>query len=301
MVAAIKELRWLIMGADGQLGRAFKEILTQSGITFLPLNRHQLDICDEEKIVSLFKSESPDVILNAAAWTKVDEAERHRKEVFRINAFGPKFLASASASIGAKFIHMSTDYVFSGDSTTPWNETTLASPISIYGESKARGEKLVLQEYPENSYVVRTAWLYSPWGRNFVKTMAQKALSGEKEVKVVANQIGQPTSALDLAVHILEMINKRVTPGIYHGTNSGQASWYEVAKMIYSYAGRNSNCVVPIDSSDLNNAARRPNYSVLGFDNWRREGMQPMRNWEDALESTLPFILKELVNERLSN
>ena len=301
MVATIKELKWLILGGDGQLGRAFKEVLTERGVTFLPLNRHQLDICDQEKIVSLFKSESPDVVLNTAAWTNVDEAERNKEEVFRINAFSPQFLASVSASIGAKFIHMSTDYVFSGDSKTPWNETAPTSPISVYGESKARGEKLVLHEYPENSYIVRTAWLYSPWGRNFVKTMAHKALSGEKEVKVVANQFGQPTSALDLAVHILEMINKQVIPGIYHGTNSGNASWYELARMIYSYAGRDSNCVVPINSSDLQNAARRPNYSVLGSDNWRREGMHPMRNWEEALERTLPCIFQEIVNERLSN
>jgi dTDP-4-dehydrorhamnose reductase len=195
---------------------------------------------------------------------------------------------------------MSTDYVFSGDSTTPWNENTLTSPISIYGASKAKGEKLVLNEYPENSYIVRTAWLYSPWGRNFVKSIAQKAISGEKDVKVVSNQVGQPTSALDLATHVLAMITNQVTPGIYHGTNSGQTSWYELAKLIFTHAGRNGNCIVPIDSSHFTDLARRPNYSVLGFDNWLREGMHPMRNWEDALESTIPFVLQEIANGRSS-
>ena len=294
MVAPVKEMKWMILGGDGQLGRAMALELSRSGAEFISLNRAQLDITNQNDIHTWLAKELPDVVLNAAAWTNVDLAETEEEKAQLVNTQGPKLLATACAEIGAKFIQISTDYVFSGNTTSPWKEGTERSPISAYGRTKAAGEEFVLDMYPNGTFIVRTAWLYSPWGKNFVRTMLKIALEEIRNVEVVSEQVGQPTSANDLAVQINNMINHSAPPGIYHGTNSGQASWFDLAQRIFTLVGADPNRVIAVDSSHFPLPAKRPTYSVLGHDHWLDEGLNPMRSWQDALEHALPAIFQEV-------
>ena len=287
-------MKWLIAGGDGQLGRAMQAQLSESGIEFLALGRKQLDITDESAIIRVFKETRPDVVLNAAAWTKVDEAESAEQEALQINAYGPSFLANACAISNARFVHISTDYVFSGNTTAPWLEESKLDPISAYGRTKAKGEELVQETYASGSYIVRTAWLYSPWGQNFVKTMARIALTEIRMVEVVSDQLGQPTSAMDLAGQIHRMVEMEVTPGIYHGTNGGQGSWFDFAREIFFLLNADVDRVTSIDSSKFVRPAKRPSYSVLGHNRWIMVGMQSMRDWREALKVAMPSVISTL-------
>lgn len=294
-MAPVKEsMKWLIVGGDGQLGLAMKAELAEFGKEFVSLSRSQLDITNGEEISDVFKRIRPDVVLNAAAWTRVDDAENAEMEAELVNSYGPGLLAKACASAGTKFVHISTDYVFSGVSKAPWSEAETLSPLSAYGRTKAGGERLVQEYYKEGSFIVRTAWLYSPWSQNFAKTMVRLALQETKRVDVVNDQIGQPTSASDLAAQIHKMIDRDVAPGIYHGTNSGQASWFEFAKYIFELSGADPDRVQPVDSSHYPRPARRPSFSVLGYQNWINEGIAPMRSWQEALQEVLPTIINNV-------
>lgn len=301
MVAPIKELKWAILGSEGQLGRAMSAELGGSNTEFISLSHLQLDITNQRNVDSFFTKELPDVVLNAAAWTNVDLAESQEEEAFLINAHGPKLLAEACAKFNAKFVHISTDYVFSGTSSSPWSETSELEPVSAYGRTKAAGERAALDLYPGGSFVVRTAWLYSPWGKNFVKTLLKYALDGTGDIEVVNDQVGQPTSAGDLAQQIRRMMLKNVSPGIYHGTNNGQASWFELAQEIFELAGVDRERVVAVDSSTFLRPAKRPAYSVLGHNHWVREGLNPMRSWQDALSDAFPAILQAIKEGELLN
>lgn len=291
-MAAIKELKWMILGGESQLGRAMGAELTTTNTEFIKLSRSQLDITSEDEIHSYFSSELPDVVLNAAAWTNVDLAESHEDEALLINAHGPKLIAEACSKFGARFVNISTDYVFSGAPDSPWSETSDVAPVSAYGRTKAAGERVVLNTYPKGSYIVRTAWLYSPWGKNFVKTMLRFALRETGSIEVVNDQFGQPTSVYDLAGQIQRMIVKELPPGIYHGTNRGATTWFELAQKIFELAQIDFDRVVPVNSSQFPLPARRPSYSVLGHNNWVKEGLQPMQSWQDALVDAFPTILQ---------
>ena len=291
-------MKWLITGGDGQLGRAMQAHLSKAEVEYIAFNRKELDITDESAIIRVFKETQPDIVLNAAAWTKVDDAEGAVQEALQINAYGPSFLASACAISNARFVQISTDYVFSGNSTTPWLEESKLEPISAYGRTKAQGEELVQATYSSGSYIVRTAWLYSPWGQNFVKTMARIALTEVRTVEVVRDQLGQPTSAMDLAIQIHRMMEIEVRPGIYHGTNGGQGSWFDFAREIFFLLNADVDRVTPINSSKLVRPAKRPSYSVLGQNQWSMVGMQPMRDWREALKLALPSIISTLNMEQ---
>lgn len=295
MVAPIKkELKWLIFGANGQLGKAIQKRLTLLNIENLPMGHSQVDITDKEAISSLLDRELPDVVLNSAAWTNVDLAEEEEDKAYLVNAIGPEIIALECAKIGAKFVHISTDYVFSGETTKPWKESHAPSPVSAYGRTKAEGELLVLKANTPGSYIIRTAWLYGEWGNNFVKTMLRLAKEEYRTVEVVSDQIGQPTYVVDLASQIHRMIEEGATPGIYHGTNTGEATWYEFAKEIFRLVGADPTRVRPIDSIHYPRPANRPAYSVLGHQRWLEEGIEPMRNWKDALRAALPSIIHQV-------
>ncbi len=290
-MASIKELKWVILGGDGQLGRAMAAELATTNTDFITVGHSQLDITNEGDIHSCFNSELPDVVLNAAAWTNVDLAESHEEEALLVNAHGPKLIAEACSKFGAKLVTISTDYVFSGVSDSPWNENSEVLPVSAYGRTKAAGESAVLHAYPKGSYVLRTAWLYSPWGKNFVKTMLKFALRETGSIEVVNDQFGQPTSVYDLARQIQRMIVQDLPPGIYHGTNSGQTTWFELAQKIFELAQVDCGRVVAVDSKQNHRPANRPSYSVLGHSNWIQEGLDPMQSWQDALIDAFPAIL----------
>ena len=294
-MATFKEqMKWLIVGGSGQLGRAMQTELSNSGINVLSFDRSQLDVTNNEKIIRIFKDELPDVVLNAAGWTNVDAAESAEEDARLVNAYGPGLLAKACSLIDAKFVHISTDYVFSGISKRPWAEESMPAPVSAYGRTKAEGEKLVQESSLHDFFIIRTSWLYSPWGKNFVKTMVRLALQEAGSVEVVCDQIGQPTSALDLAAQIHRMIDHDVAPGIYHGTNSGKASWFEFAQHIFELLGTDLDRIFPVDSAHYPRPAKRPMYSVLGHQRWIDEGLTPMRDWREALENVLPTIIQAM-------
>ena len=297
-------MTWLVVGGNGQLGKALSLVLSEREIEYLSWGSSELDIRSgslcSEKIGDL----TPSVIINAAAWTDVDGAESDPDGAHAVNAVGALNLAIAAKAVGAVFAHVSTDYIFSGVSDRPWQEDDLRAPVSIYGISKAAGEVAVLSEYPEHSYIFRTAWLYSQWGKNFAKTMTRLALTGDGEVKVVDDQVGQPTSALDLAHQIVDTIEAKLPFGIYHGTNSGQGSWFDFAQEIFSLCGSEVAVgrVVRTDSSSFMRPAKRPAYSVLGHNSWKIVGtsgltVSAMRDWKTALRELMPSILEAVHRE----
>lgn len=286
-------MKWLILGG-GQLAKSLEAELRINEANFLSLNHAQLDITNPREVKKVFSAERPNVVVNTAAWTNVDLAETHEAEAMIVNAMGPEILAGASAMIDSLFVQISTDYVFSGVTTTPWKENALTAPISAYGRTKAAGEVRVARAYSQGSLIVRTAWMYSQFGKNFVKTMAEIALKESRDVEVVSDQIGQPTSAYDLASQLRLLIDSNSKCGIFHGTNSGATSWYELAQLVFDLCGANSERVKPIKTTKRVNTAVRPAYSVLDNSNWLEIGIQPMRDWRIALENALPKIISEL-------
>jgi dTDP-4-dehydrorhamnose reductase len=287
------KMSWLILGG-GQLAKSLETELTRSNLSFNSLNHSELDISDSYRVNEILLTERPSVVVNAAAWTDVDLAEIHETEARTVNALGAEILAKASSQIKSTFIQLSTDYVFSGLSEIPWNENALVAPGSAYGRTKAEGEHRVLKAFPEGTKVIRTAWLYSHHGKNFVKTIAKIAIDESNEIEVVSDQIGQPTSAYDLAAQIRTLVEVNSNPGIYHGTNAGSASWFEFAREIFVLCGANPHRVKPCDSIKKAQLANRPKYSVLGHERWLQEGIKPMRNWREALEDALPSIISDL-------
>jgi dTDP-4-dehydrorhamnose reductase len=284
-------MSWLITGGTGQLGIAVSQELGERGLNFHAWGPQDLNITQGPIVREFIAKLSPTVIVNCAAWTDVDGAEDNEVLASRINSDGAENIALAAKQSGAKLIHISTDYVFSGESQTPWQVTDEINPQSAYGRTKAAGERRVLTTYPENSSIVRTAWLYSPWGKNFVKTMTRLAIKGEGEVRVVDDQVGQPTSATYLARQLVALGQSNAPAGIYHGTNSGLATWFEFAQEIFRLAGKDISRVIPVSSTEFIRPANRPSYSVLSHDSWSNTSVKPMRDWRIALADAMPAII----------
>ena len=272
------DVKYLIAGANGMLAADFRALLVDHSVT--ALSRRDLDVSDADAVDRAVVGH--DVIINCAAYTKVDDAETNEDAAFAVNATGPANLARAAAAHGAKLVQISTDYVFDGSATTPYAEDAPRHPISAYGRTKAEGEVLALELNPEATYVVRTAWTYGAHGPNFAKTMLRLAASHDT-VSVVDDQFGQPTWTMDLAKQILKMLEKNLAPGIYHGTSSGQTTWFEFTKHIFDTVGLDPKRVLPTTSTAFVRPAPRPSYSVLGHDAWIRSGMEPIRDWREAL------------------
>ena len=290
-------MTWLITGASGQLGLAMQSELKAGDIQYLAFNSQDLDITNLEMINKALSENAPSVVINCAAWTDVDGAETNEDRAFAVNALGVKNLALASKQIGATLVHISTDYVFSGENDTPWQEDAERNPASVYGSSKRDGEIFIEDLYPEGSYIIRTAWLYSPNGKNFAKTMAKLALSDAREVRVVNDQLGQPTSAKNLAMQIIDLVTAKKEFGIYHGTNSGSATWFSFAQEIFELVGMEKSRIVPVSTSEFPRPAKRPSYSVLGHENWKKMGLEEMPDWKSVLASEMPAILTQIKKE----
>ena len=270
--------RYLITGAAGMLGRDLQAALVGRDVT--ALDRTELDITDRDAVLAT--SAGFDVIINAAAYTKVDDAETNEDAAYLINATGPRHLALAAATTGAKLVQVSTDYVFDGSATSPYPEDTPIDPISAYGRTKAAGEAFVREIHPAGSYIVRTAWLYGQHGPNFPKTMLKLATARDT-LDVVDDQVGQPTWTADLAAQIVALLDSGAPAGIYHGTNSGVTSWFGFAQAVFTSAGLDPARVTPTDSSQFVRPAPRPAYSVLGHNAWTAAGLAPLRDWREAL------------------
>ncbi len=271
---------YLVVGANGQLGSELKDILKEKGIY---VDRDELDITDSNSINNFFKSnKNISAIINCAAYTAVDKAENDLELATKINVEGPKNLAK----IGLPIVQISTDYVFDGNKNTPYTEDDKTNPKSVYGKTKLAGEEEVLKN-AKTAVVIRTAWLYSSYGNNFVKTMIR--LGKEKEsLNVVFDQVGTPTYAADLAqaiVNILPRI-KDGTKEIYHFSNEGVCSWYDFATEIMK--ANDLKCkVYPIESKDYPTAAARPSFSVLNKDKIKKTFNIKINHWRDGLNNCL--------------
>ncbi len=280
----------LITGAYGQLGRSLKKILNDKpGITAVFTDADTLDITDRESIRRVCSETPFDVIVNCAAYTAVDKAESDDLMAARLNTQAVGLLAEEAARIGAKMIHISTDYVFSGDNSRPYVENDEPYPHSIYGRTKLEGEGILKSICPD-AIIIRTAWLYSEYGKNFVKTMRRMGRE-QKKVTVVDDQIGTPTYAGDLAEAILAIIShEEWKPGIYHFTDEGVASWYDFAMAIFELSGMNDTQVTPIDTVNFPTPARRPKYSVLSKRKIKNTFGISIPYWRDSLKKCLEGI-----------
>jgi dTDP-4-dehydrorhamnose reductase len=284
--------RVLLFGGSGILGTEVLRVLKKEKIDYVAPRSSDLDITTRNLVSDLVQEFKPTWIINCAAWTNVDGAETSYELACNLNEVAVKNIAIAAEAIGCKVVHISTDYVFDGESETPYKEDSLVNPINKYGESKLRGEKALLDAVPQ-SFVVRTSWLYGVNGKNFVKTIAGKALRNEP-ARVVNDQVGSPTSARDIAEGIFSIIRVQPAPGIYNFSNEGSCSWFEFAKTVYEKLGTDPALVEAIDSDSLNRKAKRPKFSLLNKDKWKVAQLSRVPEWNSSLESMLPEIVMEL-------
>ena len=278
-------MKIVVTGCDGQLGKEIIKELNKENKTLkneiFALNREKLDICDIDKVNNCILSINPDIVINCAAFTKVDLCEDEVELAYKVNSIGPKNLAIYCEKVNAKLVHISTDYVFDGNKKI-YREDDITNPQSVYGKSKLLGEQYV-QSFCSKYFIIRTAWLYGD-GNNFVKTMLNLSESNN-EINVVNDQIGTPTSTKDLAEVILKLIHTE-NYGLYHGTNKGSCSWYEFAKKIFEIKNIDIK-VNPISSNEYSSKVKRPQYSVLDNFLLRTINLDDFREWEEALSEYL--------------
>lgn len=276
----------LITGANGQLGHEMQVLSKKhSQHTYYFTDVQELDICEEEAVREFVSCHSVDVIVNCAAYTAVDKAEDDPELCDRLNHLAPGYLAAAAESCGAALIQISTDYVFDGNAHLPYTEDVEPCPNSVYGRTKLAGEQAALR-YGSKVMVIRTAWLYSAYGNNFVKTMIR--LGKERDnLGVVFDQIGTPTHAADLAQVIFTAINQGIVPGIYHFSNEGVCSWYDFTLAIHRLAGITTCKVRPLHSAEYPAKAPRPAYSVLDKTKIKQTYGVDIPHWEESLSEML--------------
>ena len=285
-------MKILITGANGQLGNELRELLEEKipGQTIYT-DREELDLTDAKAVETFVVNNDITHIVNCAAYTAVDKAEDQKRECALINTDAVKNLALAADASGAKIIHISTDYVFDGTNHRPYRESDKVNPSSQYGTTTRKGETALLALAPE-SIIIRTAWLYSSHGNNFVKMMLRLADS-QKEVRVVSDQIGTPTYARDLACAILKVLQSHQwVAGIYHFTDEGAASWYDFAHAIFRIAGKKVK-LVPIPTEDFPTPASRPAYSILDRSRIKATYGVEIPHWEESLEDCMKRILAQ--------
>ena len=283
-------MRWLITGSYGQLGTDLQAVLAATPEDVVrAVDLDVLDITDSAAVDRAIAEFAPDVLVNAAAFTAVDAAEENEALAFRVNATGPAVLAAAMARNGGRLVHVSTDYVFAGEGTRPYEVDDAPDPRSAYGRTKLAGERAVRELLPDASYVVRTAWVYGGTGANFVKTMVR--LEGEREsVSVVDDQRGSPTWSADLARALVELARSSATPGVYHCTGTGDTTWFGFTQAIFGELGADPARVLPTTTDAFPRPAPRPAYSVLSDAAWRAAGLTPMPGWRDALHTAFAAV-----------
>jgi dTDP-4-dehydrorhamnose reductase len=282
-------VRILLTGGDGQLGRELFDTAIAAGHEVRSTSRRDCDITHPAAVDSALDDTDADVLVNCAAWTKVDAAESNRDGAFRANALGPRVLAAACAARDVLLVHISTDYVFDGSATTPVDEWQQPSPGSVYGASKLAGE-VEVRGLARRHQLVRTSWLYGRQGPNFVLTMLRAAEQGTP-LRVVSDQVGAPTWTGHLAPALLRLI-ARDLPGTFHLSNSGAVSWHGFAQAIVGAGGR-GNEVAAITTADWPTPAPRPAYSVLDNRVWRLLGERPLPDWREGLHAYLATLREQ--------
>ncbi|MBP2706412.1 dTDP-4-dehydrorhamnose reductase [Microbispora sp. RL4-1S] len=279
-------MKWMVTGARGMLGADVVTALSVvPGEDATGFGR-DLDVTDGRAVEEALDALAPDVVVNCAAWTDVDGAEARPDDAMEANGRAVEGLAPACAKRGVRLIHVSTDYVFDGTGSEPYGEDAPVGPINAYGRSKLAGERAALAY---GHTVVRTAWLYGTRGRSFPATMIR--LAAEREtVPVVTDQTGQPTWSADLAARLVALGLSDAPGGVYHGTNAGRATWYELAREVFTLLGADPGRVVPTTSAAFTRPAPRPAWSVLGHGRWAEAGLPPMRHWREALRAAWPYL-----------
>jgi len=292
--------RWLVTGAGGMLGQDLVTVLRHRGEQVTGLDRAELDVTDEGSVGGALLRRGPEVVVNCAAWTGVDDAEAQEDAALQVNGHGAANLATACAASGIRLVQLSTDYVFGGTTSggtalggtgqRPFAEDDAPAPATAYGRTKLAGELAVLRLLPLAGYVVRTAWLYGAHGPNFVRTMIR--LAGERPtVDVVADQRGQPTWTVDVAEQIFTLVTSGAEPGVYHATSSGETSWFGLAREVYRLLGADQERVRPVTSASFPRPAPRPAYSVLRHARQAVAGIEPIGDWRRALQRAWPDLV----------
>ncbi len=276
----------LVTGSDGQLGQCFMQASKfYTTLQFLFVSKEELDITNEKQIDLYFTKNKIDVCINCAAYTAVDKAEQEKEFATLVNTIAVGYLAKVCKANNTQFFHISTDYVFDGKSKIAYKPTDNTNPVNFYGKTKLEGEQLAIQEN-ENSIIIRTAWVYSKYGNNFVKTML-RLMKERESIGVVNDQYGAPTFAEDLAAAILQIIvTNKFVPGIYHYTNKANISWYEFAKEITTLI--KTNCLVnAITTAQFPTAAARPSFSILDTATTENIFNIKMIDWKKSLEKCI--------------
>lgn len=282
--------RWVVTGAGGMLGRDLLALFHREREQAEGLARADLDVTNATAVRDVFRRLRPEVVVNCAAWTAVDDAESHENRVLAVNGNGPANLAKACAASGARLFQLSTDYVFGGAAREPYREGAVPDPRTAYGRTKLAGEQAVLCGLPDAGYVVRTAWLYGAGRPNFVRTMIR--LERERPgVDVVDDQHGQPTWTVDVAARIVALARSQAQPGVYHATSSGQTTWCGLAREVFRLLGADPARVRAVGSGELGRPAPRPAYSVLGHDRWAEAGIAAIPDWRLSLARAFPALM----------
>ncbi|MGP1591252.1 MAG: dTDP-4-dehydrorhamnose reductase [Prevotella sp.] len=282
-------MRILVTGSKGQLGSEIVALQAQEPHhQWFNLDINELDITDKKAIEKFVISNNIDGIINCAAYTNVDKAEEDIEVCYKVNRDAPLYLAQTIENVGGFIIHISTDYVFDGTSNLPYTEQDKPNPVTIYGKSKIEGEQYVCDSCKQH-VVIRTAWVYSSHGKNFVKTMIK--LGKEKpNLGVIFDQIGSPTYARDLAKAIITIVNQGIIPGTYNFSNEGVISWYDFTKHIHQLANITSCKVIPIHTTDYPTLAQRPNFSVLDKTKIKNTYNIEIPYWRDSLEECIQLL-----------
>jgi dTDP-4-dehydrorhamnose reductase len=267
----------MVTGAKGMLGTDAMALIRDRGHEVTGVDLGDLELTDEAAVRAALTG--VDVVLNCAAWTAVDEAETQEETALLVNGTIPGVVARAAAAAGSRLVHISTDYVFAGDATSPYAENDSTAPRSAYGRTKAAGEEEVRAALPDAHLVVRTAWLYGAHGACFPRTIARVAAE-KGTISVVDDQVGQPTWTRDVADLVIRLVEADAPAGTYHATSSGQTSWFGFAQRVVEAAGLDPAIVTPTDSTAFQRPAPRPAYSVLGHDALDRLGIAPIGPWE---------------------
>ena len=279
----------LVTGANGQLGQCLQKISSQfEEFEFIFTDSETLDITNKEEVNDFFWQNAPDFCINAAAYTAVDLAETDIEKAFLVNADGTENLAEACAENNAQFIHVSTDYVFDGENNLAYTEEDFTNPLGVYGASKLAGDELALEVNP-CSVILRTSWVYSEFGKNFVKTMLN-LFATKEELSIVADQFGQPTNANDLAEAIMKIIkSEKITPGIFNFSNLGRISWFDFAEKIAELSEAKIK-LNAIETSQYPTPAKRPKNSVLDLDKISKTYAIQLKTWEESLEDCVQIL-----------
>ena len=275
-----------MIGAKGMLGRDLMDILhsTCSKDEIIGWDIEEIDIQKEDESITKIEKLRPEIVIHIAAYTDVDGCELDKEKAFAVNAEGTKHVALAASKCDAKIVYLSTDYVFDGEKREPYSESDPPHPLNVYGHSKLKGEQYV-QEGVKDSLIIRTQWLYGPFGKNFVDSILREATE-KSALSIVNDQMGSPTYTLDLARAISELIQFEVR-GIFHVTNGDFCTWYTFAEAILKLSGINRVKVLPISSKELDRPAARPSYSVLSCQKLKKETGLTMRSWSEALKDYL--------------